>query len=724
MKKNINKKIIVLSMCLLLSSNYALSREVSQQDVQRYSTYYSNGLEYIKNEQYSSAIIEFKKVLRFSPYDSMTQNAIIQAYCARAQYFKQTTKEYKKALNDYKSAVFYAKYWNNQVQNQTLLTVANSAQKEINDLEKRLNLSQSEESKLKEARILKAQGELAASGYNFQELKNSKYKEDAYKNLGNIYKNLNNQSKAIDSYKTALDINPKNAEIHFLYGVLLDEVGNYDASLEQYNYALQYGDKSPELLEILENKWTQNIVNNPNDAQSYANLGAIYQKQGNLENARVQYLKAYNLDSDDETILYNLASLYNQQKNYNGAISIYDKLLAKNPKNIEVLNYKAQALENLNRYEEAINQYETILAINPNDKNAKDNLDNIIMNRFSGAKLQNYLITKAKNNPASYEAQFNCALELHKNKNYDSAIQYYQKAMNINPSKEETYLNLAQIYLEKKDYQNADTICQKGLIYLPNSTKINDYLADIKDYRANSQYETASALYNQKQYQKAIAEYNKIQDKTKEVKLAIASCYWELKDYKNANKYYLELLQEEPNNEELLSSSAWAYYSLDDYQNAKIMAQKALNINSYDSDMKNLISDIDNLLASNELNEAIQKYEQGNYNEALNAFNKILSKNPDDEYSIYYKGLCYDELKKPNDAIKQYKSLIFKNPNFTNAYYSLAVDLDNNEKYKEAVSNYQKFLELKKQQNESDEMTTFAQSRIKELNNYLASLDK
>ena len=37
-------------MCLLLSSNYALSREVSQQDVQRYSTYYSNGLEYIKNE--------------------------------------------------------------------------------------------------------------------------------------------------------------------------------------------------------------------------------------------------------------------------------------------------------------------------------------------------------------------------------------------------------------------------------------------------------------------------------------------------------------------------------------------------------------------------------------------------------------------------------------------------------------------------------------------------
>lgn len=721
MSKNLNKKILILSMSMLLSINYAHSREVSQQDVQRYSTYYSNGLEYMKNAQYSSAIIELKKVLRFSPYDSMTQNAIVNAYCARANHFKQTTKEYKKALNDYKSAVFYAKYWNKQ-QNQSLAQIASSSIKEISDLEKRLNISQSSDSKLKEAKILKAQGELAASGYDFWQLANSQYKETAYKNLGNIYKNLNNQSGALDSYKTALDLNPKNAEIHFLYGVLLDEVGNYDASLEQYNYALEYGDKSPELLEILENKWTQNIVNNPNDAQSYANLGAIYQKQGNLENAKAQYLKAYNLDSNDETILYNLASLYNQQKNYQGAITIYDKLLAKNPSNVEVLNFKAEACKSLNRYEEALKQYETILALNPNDKNAKDNLDNIILNNFSGAKLQNYLLTKANSNPNNYEAQFNYAFELHKNKNYDNAITYYQKAMNINPSKEETYLNMAQIYLEKKNYAAASEICQKGLMYVPSNAKLNEYLADIKEFSASSQYETATALYESGQYQKAIAEYNKIQNKTKEVKLALASCYWQLKDYQNANKYYLDLLNQEPNNEEILESSAWAYYSLNDYDNSKKMAQRVLNINKNNQDMNNLILDINNAQMSNALNEAIEKYEQGNFSLALNMFNKILSQNPNDEYSLYYKGLCFDELKKPQDAIKQYRTLISKNPDFSSAYYSLAVALDNSENYKEAVSNYEKFLELKNKNNEKDEMTNFAASRIKELNEYLASL--
>ena len=80
--------------------------------------------------------------------------------------------------------------------------------------------------------------------------------------------------------------------------------------------------------------------------------------------------------------------------------------------------------------------------------------DNVyeILEYFTGEKLQNYLLSKAQKNPNSYEDQFNYAFELHKNKNYANAIQYYKKAQSINPAKEETYLNLAQIYLEEKKF--------------------------------------------------------------------------------------------------------------------------------------------------------------------------------------------------------------------------------------------------------------------------------
>lgn len=714
------RKIIIIFAAFLFFT--ATAAEFSQEDIQRYSAYYSNGMEYFKNQQYSSAIIEFRKVLRFSPYDETIQEKLANAYLARAQQYKTETKEYKKALNDYKSAVFYAKYWKQTSPSQSMISLANNATGEISSLEKRLSVAQNQTARLQNAKALKAQGELAASGYDFQLLKNGQYKITAYENLGNIYKNLNNLSSAMDYFKDAISFNPDNPKLHFLYGVMLDEAKNYEASMEQYNLALKYGDKSPELLEILENKWTQNIVNNPNDAQSYINLGAIYQKQGNFEAAKTQYLKAANLDSSDDTSLYNLASLYTQQKNYQEAINIYDKLLLKKPNNIKVLEYKANALKELQRYDETLKQYDKILAIDPNNKNARSLADDIILNHFSGQKLQSYLLAKANSNPTNYEAQFNYALELHKNKNYSGAIEYYKKAQNINPSKEETYLNLAQIYMEQKNYPLANQICEKGLMIIPNNQELKKYLADSKALSANTQYENATKLFNEKKYAQAISEYLKIQNKTKEVNLAIASCYWQMNDYKNANKYYLEILSKEPNDIETLTSSAWAYYSMNDIQNAKITANKILAINNSNQEAKNILKNIEETETSELLQNSIDKYEKGLYNDSLADLNKLLNKNPNDEYGIYYKGLCLDELKKPQEAIKQYKLLISKNPNFASAYYSLAVNLDNSENYKEAISNYEKFISLKGA--EKDEMTNFATSRIKELKDYLNALNK
>ena len=84
------KKKLIIGIALLLLSCKASFADVSAADAQRYSAYYSNGMQYLKNSQYSSAISEFKKVLRFSPYDEMVQSALAQSYIARAQYYKQT----------------------------------------------------------------------------------------------------------------------------------------------------------------------------------------------------------------------------------------------------------------------------------------------------------------------------------------------------------------------------------------------------------------------------------------------------------------------------------------------------------------------------------------------------------------------------------------------------------------------------------------------------------
>jgi len=675
------KLAITLSILLFLSANAA---EFSANDAQRFSAYYSNGLEYLKNQQYTSAINEFRKVLRFSPYDDTIKDALINAYMARAQHYKQTTKEYKKALNDYKSAYFYAKYWSKTQSNPQLIT---GAKGEINNLESRLQIASTPQSRFQNAKFLKAQGELAASGYDFQQLKNSTYKEQVYENLSNIYKNLNNVMFGLDYIKTAIDINPKNPKTHFLYGVMLDEANNYEAAIEQYNLAFEYGDKSPELLEILENKWTQNIVNNPTDAQGYINLGAIYQKTGNLEGARAQYLKATQMNPNDTVAFYNLASLYIQQNNYPAAISVYDQLLAKNPKNIEVLEYKAQAYKKLNKFEQALHQYQLILAIDPNNKEAKAQSDDIIFNNFTGAKLEQYLLTKAQQEPNSYEAQFNYALEMHKNKKYPEAINYYNKALQLNPSKEETYINLAQIYLEQKNYPQASAIAQKGLLVLPNNAQLIGYLNDSKNYSINEQFNQAGQLFEQRKFPEAINEYLKIENKTVEVNMAIASAYFELEDYKNANNYFLKVLAAEPNNLDALVSSAWAYYSLKDDKNARQVANKVLALDKTNKSAQDILTALNENEFANLLDSIAKMYEKGDYNSCLNLALKALKQNPDNDFALYYK----------------------------------ALSLDNKEQYREAIDAYEKLLSVKGAQ--KDEMSEFATSRIKELKDYLNQLN-
>ena len=70
------KKRIIIALAITLFLNNFADAQVSQQEAQRYSAYYSNGMQYLKNQQFSSAIVEFKKVLRFSPYDLTIQEAL------------------------------------------------------------------------------------------------------------------------------------------------------------------------------------------------------------------------------------------------------------------------------------------------------------------------------------------------------------------------------------------------------------------------------------------------------------------------------------------------------------------------------------------------------------------------------------------------------------------------------------------------------------------------
>ena len=118
------------------------------------------------------------------------------------------------------------------------------------------------------------------------------------------------------------------------------------------------------------------------------------------------------------------------------AIVWYDKALEVNPKYVFALNNKGLALSNLGRYDEAISSYEKALEINPNYKAAQQN--KILAQQ--NTELSQQKIEFFKDVRLSVHALNNKGYGLYKLEQYEEAITYFDKALEINPN-----YNLARI---------------------------------------------------------------------------------------------------------------------------------------------------------------------------------------------------------------------------------------------------------------------------------------
>ena len=68
------------------------------------------GQNYLSQYQYSGAITEFKSALRINYMDTSARIGLINSYLARGAEFANG-KNWEKAANDYRSALFYLKYY-------------------------------------------------------------------------------------------------------------------------------------------------------------------------------------------------------------------------------------------------------------------------------------------------------------------------------------------------------------------------------------------------------------------------------------------------------------------------------------------------------------------------------------------------------------------------------------------------------------------------------------
>ena len=679
-----------------------------------FKEHFDLGQQYLANYQYSGAITEFKSALRINYLDNSARIGLINSYLARGMYYANTDKDYLKAANDYRSALFYLVYYPNanQVKNSSqAIVMATSA---LNQCLNNIDFNTSPTNRLATAKQLRAEGDFAAAGYEFnQTLSDKNLIKESFEQTGDIMKLIGNDPKAAEYYKKAVAVSPNDIDLRLSYAKILDKLGKEDEAVEEYNYILSKTTDNKDVLYSLERIYKRKLEDSPNDATITANLGAIMQKSGNYDEALRYYSKAEYLDPSNVNTRLNVGTLYQQKGDYKTAITAYDSVLIIYPDNALANLYKAQSLSAMGDKKGALDLYKKVLSLEPNNEIAQAEMLNMVKETMTTAQFVDYIKKNNPNNAANI--LYTYALDLHKQNKLNDSIAIYNEVIKLTPSNPEVYVNLAIAQGQTKNYDAAIATLNTANTKFPNNSQVTDALKSINAQSTDEKLEIAANYYNNKDCQNAINEYLKIKPATSDTMLGVASAYQNMGNNDKAIEYYKQALNLAPTNSDIAYYIAALYADKEDIANAKTYAQKAISLNKTNKQAQELLESLNAQIASQELEQAISLFDSEKYTESLAILNKILTSEPNDSYALYYRGMIYDTQKKYTQAIADYKKAIGINPDLTIVNYLIGVDYDMLAQYKNAISHYKAFTTT---YSENDEYLKYAQTRLSELKQY------
>lgn len=705
------KRILRFLVCVLFIQNSVFAQTVYDDNYQE-NPNYVQGLKYLDNSQYSSAINEFKKAIRTNPNDASSLIGLSNAYNMRAQYYNNTVKAVDNAISDLKSALFFVKYFPATGVNTASSQAIESMEKNLSILET-AKQSKSDEARFNAAKSSRTKGEFAAAAYDYyQLLNNSSYKKDANSSLGDIYKLFNRPDKALIFYKNALALSPADTDIHLKLARTYEQVNDFSSSLKEYSYALDTSSEREDILSSLERIWQKKVDESPKDAEAHANLGVVYQKQKRYNEALAEYKKAEALNPSNINTRINIGTLYQEQKKYNEALNTYNSILQLQPKNVNVMIYKAECLKELKRNDEAVSIYKAALNLDPKNSAAKAELFDLLKNTMPADEVLDFLYKNVQNSPMNADSYYEFAYELHRANKIDDAIVYYIQTIKLDKTKVDAYINLSQAYRQKENYVEAYNVIQKAKAIAPDNELVNkQYEIVAKEYAANN-YLAASNAFQSGNYQKAISEYMKINPPTVDSLIGIAASYQSLNDNNNAIEYYKKAMNADNSNSDIPFYIASIYANMNNLEQAKQYADMAISKNPANSKAMELVNYINAKQTEGLLARAVQLYDEKKYTESIEIFDKVLKITPDNATVYYYRAMSFDALNNYQKAIADYKSTLKYAPDMVIAYYSLAVDYDAISNFQSAKQNYQKYVDLC---NDENDYKQYAKTRINEI---------
>lgn len=325
-----------------------------------------------------------------------------------------------------------------------------------------------------------------------------------------LYIQQKNYNKAEEVLQKEVTKNPQSEEGWYLTGYVKHEKRDYKGMLEAFNKALQIGKKyEREINQLLKASWAENF----NDGVNYFNAA---NRSSNTDTAKILRQKAINsfqtaimLQPDSNDTYRNLVFVYLSAGDLDGSLQPSLDWVARvgSLESYQVVTeiYYTKAEQFWNRYLTSKNAQDSVEAIKlyeitekyatqglnkyPND----GTLNSFLFNTYISLGKRDLALQKAKQavdqNPNDKFTNYNYATMLLEAKEYEGAVKYFKKALELDPKYENAIYNIAATYInwgiqvrDKEEEANASERTYKkyfenALVYLEQLTELtpNDF---------------------------------------------------------------------------------------------------------------------------------------------------------------------------------------------------------------------------------------------------------
>ena len=301
-----------------------------------------------------------------------------------------------------------------------------------------------------------------------------------YHSLGFAYYKEGEFDLARDALQKAIELNPLNANYHYVFGQLLEDwtelegawdraIGEFTRTIELnpshieawYNRGLLY-EKLGDLEKACDD-FKQVVSREPTFHAARHNLGVLYIKQQQWEDAERVFEEILEVEPREPDAHYHLAEIYlNRYSDVNRAIDCLQYAIERDPEHLDA-RFELGLLYAKHRYtrpefrQQAIDQF--IELIKRNDElQTFESLDQVFFvlgslydDHPEDADLAIYAYKAGLEHAPSPQAQNNLGLLYLQKNMVDKAAGAFKQAIQLYPDYESAYHNLAKLYFYERD---------------------------------------------------------------------------------------------------------------------------------------------------------------------------------------------------------------------------------------------------------------------------------